>query len=203
MADMRVYLVRHTSVDVPRGVCYGQSDVPLRDTFPREASVVKEKLEFLVQNGFLPHNSPLDGERGERLSGNRLDFDAVYTSPLSRCTRLADFCGYGDALREPRIMEMNFGEWEMQDYNSIGDPRLQEWYEDYLHVKTTGGESFDEQFNRVAAFLQQEKASGKRNILCFCHGGVLICAKILQGAVTPDKAFSALDDYGSVIEIVL
>ncbi|MBR4088169.1 MAG: alpha-ribazole phosphatase, partial [Bacteroidales bacterium] len=27
---MDVYLVRHTSVDVPGGVCYGQSDVPLK-----------------------------------------------------------------------------------------------------------------------------------------------------------------------------
>ena len=26
---MVVYLIRHTSVDVPQGVCYGQTDVPL------------------------------------------------------------------------------------------------------------------------------------------------------------------------------
>ena len=27
---MNIYLIRHTSVDVPKGLCYGQSDVPLR-----------------------------------------------------------------------------------------------------------------------------------------------------------------------------
>ena len=35
---MEVILIRHTSVDVPKGVCYGQTDVPLRDSFEEEAS---------------------------------------------------------------------------------------------------------------------------------------------------------------------
>ena len=34
---MNIYLIRHTSVDVPKGLCYGQSDVPLRPTFEIEA----------------------------------------------------------------------------------------------------------------------------------------------------------------------
>lgn len=180
---MDIYFVRHTSVDVPKGVCYGQSDVPLKETFLQEAESVKGRLNVL-----LPDMSLLD---------------AVYTSPLSRCTKLADFCGFSDAIREPRIMEINFGEWEMQDYNSIQDPRLQEWYEDYLHVRATGGESFEDQFNRVAAFLQQLKDSDKGKVLCFCHGGVLICAKILSGAIKPEEAFSSLDDYGSIIKVSL
>lgn len=180
---MNVYLVRHTSVDVPKGVCYGQSDVPLKITFPQEAEQVMYRLHDL-----LPDKSLLD---------------AVYTSPLSRCTRLAEFCGFGGAIREPRIMEIDFGEWEMQDYNSIQDPRLQEWYKDYLHVKATGGESFEDQFNRVSAFLQEQKASGKSNILCFCHGGVLICARIFGGLLKPEDAFSSLDDYGSIIRLSL
>ena len=35
---MVVYLIRHTSVDVPQGVCYGQTDVPLNPTFEEEAA---------------------------------------------------------------------------------------------------------------------------------------------------------------------
>lgn len=39
---MNIYLIRHTSVDVPKGLCYGQSDdVPLRPTFEIEAAVTK------------------------------------------------------------------------------------------------------------------------------------------------------------------
>lgn len=86
---MNIYLIRHTSVDVPKGLCYGQSDVPLRPTFEIEAAVTKAKIESI-------------------------HFDMAYTSPLSRCTRLAQYCGFGDAIRDPRILELNFGDWEMQ-----------------------------------------------------------------------------------------
>ena len=62
---MDVFLIRHTSVDVPSGTCYGHTDVALRPTFPEEAARVKQQLDAYT-------------------------FDAVYTSPLSRClTRAA------------------------------------------------------------------------------------------------------------------
>lgn len=72
---MNIYLIRHTSVDVPKGLCYGQSDVPLRPTFEIEAAVTKAKIESI-------------------------HFDMAYTSPLSRCTRLAQYCGFGDTIQE-------------------------------------------------------------------------------------------------------
>lgn len=180
---MNVYLVRHTSVDVPRGICYGQTDVPLKASFHQEARAVKEKLENIF-----PDKSLLD---------------AVYTSPLSRCTRLAGFCGFGDAIREPRILEMNFGEWEMQEFGSIKDPHLQVWFNDWINEKCTGGESFMEQFARVQAFLNELKEKGLENVLLFCHGGVLACAKVLQGKIKPGEAFASLDDYGSILHISL
>ena len=34
---MEIYLIRHTSVDVPAGYAYGQTDVPLKPTFEEEA----------------------------------------------------------------------------------------------------------------------------------------------------------------------
>ena len=42
---MKVYLVRHTSVDVAPGTCYGQTDVPLRASFQEEAEVCKKALQ--------------------------------------------------------------------------------------------------------------------------------------------------------------
>ena len=38
---MKVVFVRHTSVEVPGGTAYGRSDVPLRASFPLEASVTQ------------------------------------------------------------------------------------------------------------------------------------------------------------------
>ena len=42
---MEVILIRHTSVDVPPGVCYGQTDVPLKPTFEQEAAITQENLK--------------------------------------------------------------------------------------------------------------------------------------------------------------
>lgn len=60
---MEIVLIRHTSVDVPPGVCYGQTDVPLKPSFEQEAAVTKENLKV-----YLP-------------------FEHVYTSPAhTLCT---------------------------------------------------------------------------------------------------------------------
>ena len=51
-------------------------------------------------------------------------FDKVWTSPLTRCVRLANYCGFPEAEREDRIKEVNFGEWEMKSWNELSsDPR--------------------------------------------------------------------------------
>lgn len=114
---MRITFVRHTSVDVEPHTCYGQTDVDLKESFTTEASIVKKNIEDMG-----------------------VSFGKVFTSPLKRARLLADFCGYTDAVADHRLMEMNFGEWEMQKYDRIKDPRLQEWMNDWLHVRATGGE---------------------------------------------------------------
>ena len=44
---MEIYLVRHTSVDIPAGYAYGQTDVPLRPSFEDEAEAVKKNLSAI------------------------------------------------------------------------------------------------------------------------------------------------------------
>ncbi|MBQ8520528.1 MAG: alpha-ribazole phosphatase [Bacteroides sp.] len=176
---MEIILIRHTSVDVPLGTCYGQTDVPLKPTFEQEAAVTSAQLKIYAP------------------------FDYVYTSPLSRCTRLADFCGYPDAEREPRIMELDFGDWEMKNYNEIHDPRLQEWFDDYLHVPATHGESFTMQYERVSRFLDELKSKPYTKVAIFTHGGVLICAQIYAGLLKAEEAFTTLTLYGGIVRIVL
>ena len=44
---MQVILVRHTRVDVPRGVCYGWSDVPCAPTFEEEAALTRRVAEII------------------------------------------------------------------------------------------------------------------------------------------------------------
>ena len=48
---MNIYIVRHTSVDVKPGTCYGQTDVALRPSFTDEAEKVKENLGKIMSSG--------------------------------------------------------------------------------------------------------------------------------------------------------
>ena len=176
---MEVILIRHTTPDVPAGTCYGQSDVPLKASFEAEATVTKAALEAC---------GPMDH---------------AYTSPLSRCTRLAAFCGYADAERDPRLMEINFGEWEMKRFDDITDPHLQEWYADHIHTPVTGGESFMQQYDRVSRFLDELRHQPWRRVVIFAHGGVLVAAQVYTGQVTPADAFSALSPFGGLVKIQL
>ena len=176
---MEIILIRHTSVDVPPGTCYGQTYGPLRSTFEEEAMIVASALQ-----GYAP-------------------FDRVYTSPLSRCTRLATFCGYADAQRDKRLLEMNFGEWEMQRYEEIEDPQLQAWYADWKQVSATGGESFVQQYERVAQFLSELKEKPYSKVAIFSHGGVLTCAKMYAEGLSAEEAFASPTPNGGIINLTI
>lgn len=174
---MVVYLVRHTSVDVPAGISYGQTDVPLKESFPEEAEAVRQQL-----------------------SG--LSFDAIYTSPLTRCVRLAEACGFFGVQKEERLKELNFGDWEMKSWDEVSaDPYSKQWFDDWINVPTKNGESFHQQYERVASFLDELKISGKESACLFAHGGILTCANVYAGIYDLREAFKHVPPYGTVIHI--
>lgn len=174
---MEIYLIRHTSVDIPAGYAYGQTDVPLRSTFNEEAEKVKDSL-----------------------SGLR--FDKVYTSPLSRCTRLAIFNGFADAEKEDRIKELNFGDWEIKSWEELSaDPRSKNWFSDWINTPTPNGESFMDQYKRVSTFLDKLRKSDYKKVCLFTHGGVLTCAQVYAGKYKIEDAFKNIPVYGSIIKL--
>lgn len=176
---MKVTLIRHTSVDVPPGTCYGWTDVPVKESFAEEAAITKGNIDGLM-------------------------FDAIYTSPLTRCVRLATFCGYPDAVRDSRLKELNSGEWEMKRYAEITDLRIQEWYKNYMHYVIPGGESFMQLLSRVSSFMDELYKKPFHRVAVFAHGGVILAAQLYAGVVVSDeKAFSNLLPYGGVTEIEL
>lgn len=176
---MKVYIVRHTSV-IPDGnvTCYGNSDVETRPTFEQEAEQTRLRLE-----GIPP-------------------VDAVFTSPLSRAAKLAAFVGYPDAVRDDRLREMNFGEWELRPWVELMNGKsYEEFFTYYIDHPTPGGESLMMQYNRVKDFLEEQRARGYRFILVFCHGGVINCARALSGQCNIRDAFAELPAFGSVTEL--
>lgn len=176
---MEVILIRHTAVDVPTGTCYGQSDVPLKEPFEELAAATKAELKAC---------GPIDH---------------AYTSPLSRCTRLAAFCGYPDAERDPRLMELHFGAWEMKRYDDITDPHLQKWFDDHIHTPATDGESFIQQYERVSRFLDDLRQQPWRRVAVFTHGGVIAATQIYAGLCTAETAFADPTPYGGLMRINL
>lgn len=174
---MEVVLVRHTHVGVPQGTCYGWTDVPVADTFLEEANATKSNLEQYGQ------------------------FDEVYSSPLTRARKLAAHCGYDDPKVDERLKEMNMGDWEMQRFDDINDPRLQLWFDDFMHVAPTNGESFPQLYARVSAFLDELRAQNHHRVAIFAHGGVLVCAGIYAGLFPTDGCFKHLVECGGIEEI--
>ena len=88
----------------------------------------------------------------------------------------------------------------MKPFESITDPRIREWFNDFIHVRTTGGESFMDLYNRVTDFLNELKQEPYDNVLLFAHGGILVCAQIYTGMTEMSKAFESVPPYGSVVE---
>jgi alpha-ribazole phosphatase len=174
---MQVYLVRHTRVNVPEGICYGQSDVDVQPSFIKEASVIKNAL-------------------------NTVTFDAVYSSPLKRCAILSSELEYSNTIIDKRLMELNFGIWEMQQWNRLNTPEYLHWMNNYVETHCPKGESFRQLFSRIALFIQELKTHPYKKVLIFTHAGPIRCALSLVKNTPLEKAFELYTpNYGDITVI--
>jgi alpha-ribazole phosphatase len=171
---MEVYLIRHTTPAIPRGTIYGRTDVPLADTFRQEkASILK----------MLP-----------------VAWDAVYTSPSSRCTLLAAHIS-ADFKTDERLYEVNFGLWEGKNWNTIDQKVLEPWMQDYLHVCPPQGESMMQMNKRVLHFWQDVRQQPAQRIAIVTHGGVI---RLILAAVNNLPLTSVFDievSYGGIFHL--
>jgi len=175
---LEITAIRHTRVDVPAGICcYGQTDVPLARTYDEEMASVKTQTDWY-------------------------NYDAVYASPLTRCRRLAEDLFLRETIVfDDRLMELNFGRWEMQAWNDISEtPEAKAWFADFVEVRTDGGESFRDQINRTAAFLDELKQHPFKNVAIVAHSGILRALDCLINGTSPQDAFQNKVDYGQVVE---
>lgn len=178
---MQLTLIRHTSVAVAGGVCYGQSDVDVAASFVAEADAVRRKLAAQC-------------------------FDAVYASPLQRCRKLARHCGYATPRIDARLMEMNFGDWEMQRWDAIADPQLERWYADWIDQAPSNGESLRQLVARVEAFvgeLRDGRHGDAQRLAVFTHAGVIRAFGVVLGMFPVDAAFEFKVDYGDSFDFTL
>jgi len=145
---MKLWLIRHTNVNVAPGICYGQTDVDVAETFENEAQVIKKQIENIA-------------------------FDKVYSSPLIRCKKLAEYLFKTNIIYDARLRELHFGEWEMQAWDKIQHPELNKWMIDFVNTPCPGGESFIDLHNRVKHFLTDLKKKNHSQVVIISHGGTI------------------------------
>lgn len=172
---MHLYLVRHTQPQVAAGICYGQTDLAVADNFPLEVAKVQQKLAHLTS----AH---------------------LYSSPLQRCADLAkQFTHLGNLQHDARIMELNFGDWEMQKWDDIPNGVIEAWAEDHVLQAPPNGESFQALSQRCVEFLREVSANTQHeNIVIFTHAGAIraLLAHVL--GLPLHHAFRLHIDYASV-----
>lgn len=154
MSRAKLFLLRHPAVSVPAGICYGQSDVGLAD----DVQALAKRLRPALPETLL-----------------------IISSPLSRCRLLAE--ALGPSQYDPRLMEMNFGDWELRSYDSIERSLIDDWAAAPLAFRPPGGETAAEMAERAQAAAQEWiiRAQGMP-LLIVSHGGPLraIMGMLLQ-----------------------
>jgi alpha-ribazole phosphatase len=176
---MEVYLVRHTETVCEKGICYGQSDVGIREPY---SAVFETILKQLPQDAVL------------------------YSSPLQRCIILAKHISENtkidSIIEDSRLMEMHFGDWELKSWDAIPREVLDPWMEDFVTVNVPNGESFVDLDNRVRVFLNDELAKNHaKPIIIVAHSGVIRSILCKINNLPLQDAFKTQLDYGAVIKV--
>lgn len=144
---MDIYLIRHTTPNIAKGICYGQSNVGITNSFFDELKNIKTQL---------PQGT---------------DF-TIYSSPLFRCYTLAKHLGNLVYL-DSSLKEINFGTWEQQAWNDIPKNELNPWMENFVYTAPPKGESYIELKTRVLNFFNQliKNTSPENSIIIVTHAG--------------------------------
>lgn len=178
---MEIYLVRHTETICKKGICYGQSDVAIAEPFD---------LVFENIISQLPEEA------------------LIFSSPLKRCVILAKHIQNKiktiSYQEDDRLKEMNFGNWELKNWNDILPEQLNPWMEDFVNIPASNGESFIELHKRVGEFLSSQISKEiNKPVIIISHAGVIRSMICHQSLLPLKEAFTNKVDFGQVIKIVL
>lgn len=174
----RVFWVRHGPTHAKAMV--GWSDIPadLSDT---------DRIARL--NAFLPREA------------------VVISSDLIRAVATADAIA-GDRHRlphDPQLREIHFGDWEMQNFETIEDQeKLRAFWDEPGLVRAPSGETWNEVVNRVDQGIARVVAAHPGvDIIAVAHMGAILTQVQQAERVTAYEAFAQRIDNFSVTELAL
>jgi len=144
---MRLILVRHPRPLVAPGLCYGSTDLALA---PGEPAATVAALQ-----ASLPRDA------------------ALFSSPLRRCAELAAALPRASLNIDARLVELDFGAWEMRAWDDIARADIDAWADDVAGHRPGGGESVLEMAARVAAFHDELLRKPYASAIVVCHAGTM------------------------------
>lgn len=174
---MKLTLIRHTRLQIAPGICYGQSDIDVAATFTEEYESTKSKLANMA-------------------------FDAVYSSPLQRCEKLASALNIGAPIIDHRLKELHFGDWELHAWDAIPREFFDVWAQNYANTSPPNGETFGQLQMRGIDFLNEIlNGHPAKNIAIVTHGGMIraLLAYVLNMPLKGLFRFNI--DYGSITQL--
>lgn len=152
---MIIALARHGETDFNRALRFqGQTEVPLNDRGRAQAR------ELAVEAA-------------------KHDWAALHCSPLARARETAEIVGTAIGMEpvvDARFMETDTGDWTNLHHHEVRE-RDPERFAHYLRADSDfrfpGGESLDEQMERVVDGLVAVTQAGRLPALVVCHRGVI------------------------------
>lgn len=172
-----LYLIRHTTPAIAPGICYGQLDIDVADSFAAEA------------NNILNHLPPLQ---------------LILTSPLLRTRRLAEHLAqaHGCSLRsDARLLEKHFGAWEGKAWDDIARGEIDAWAENFMGYAAQGGESAQQVMQRVQSLLREVAQMPQENIALVAHAGSIRAILAVMGEVALEEVLEWEVELGAVIGV--
>ncbi|MDY8138888.1 alpha-ribazole phosphatase [Aquimarina sp. 2201CG5-10] len=172
---MEIYLVRHTTPNIEKGICYGQSDLGVTVSFDTEVTHIHSQI-------------PVE------------EITQVYSSPLQRCKLLAETFKK-PVIFDNRLKELNFGDWELKAWDEISEEEIRPWMNDFVNVSAPEGESYITLQQRVLDFFSDLDSSSSDKIIIVSHAGPMrsLIAQIQN--ITLKNSFSIKLGYGQIIKI--
>jgi broad specificity phosphatase PhoE len=152
---LNVYFLRHgqTAYNADNNRYCGRTDIPLTEKGMTQAQSVHQQLKHI-------------------------SFDAVYASPLQRaCVTAQIASGRNDVIKDGRLIEADFGEWEgktREEFIAENETLWTNWINDPSISKAGGtGETAQLIIERVDDFFKEKLAQHRSgNIMVVAHNGV-------------------------------
>ena len=188
---MQLHLVRHpkpTTSGNASDICYGRSDLPV--SARENARVQSHLIEILPKPALL------------------------FSSPLRRCAGLASGLanepGWPSPVLDSRLMELDFGSWEMQSWQTISRDEIDAWAAAMIDYRPGGGESVVQMAARVQAFyldllrlrVVPPNQNNHEDVVVICHAGTIRLFRTCHALTTVSAEVGSSVDVAKLANIV-